>query len=190
MITGLFDAFAPPEFIDARSPMNDEARAIIDRLQLEPLPHEGGFFRRTWSSTTTLQNGRAAGGAIYFLLTETDFSALHLLQTDELWLFHAGDPVEHVQLLETESHPVVTILGTDLVHNHAPQVVVRGRSWQGARLRAGQRDVTSQSALNGWALLSCIMAPEWNEREFTLGTPAKLLKLFPFAGSWIHALTR
>jgi len=164
--------------------MNDEARALIARLQLEPLPREGGFFRRTWSSTTTLPNGRAAGGAIYFLITETDFSALHLLQTDELWLFHAGDPVEHVQLIEAEPHPVVTILGTDLFHHQSPQVVVRGRSWQGARLRAGQ------SAPKGWALLSCIMAPEWDEREFALGTPAKLLKSFPFAESWIHALTR
>ena len=170
--------------------MNDEARALIARLELEPLPHEGGFFRRTWSSSTKLPSGRAAGGAIYFLITETDFSAFHLLQTDELWLFHAGDPVEHVQLLESEHHPLISILGTDLLHDQVPQIAVRGGSWQGARLTGGQRNVTGLSAPKGWALISCIMAPEWDEREFTLASPAKLLKAFPFAEHWIRDLTR
>ena len=88
--------------------MNEQARALIARLGLESLPHEGGFFRRTWTSPIQLGDGRSVGSAITFLLTETDFSALHRLATDEIWCFHAGDAVEHVQLSAANPHPVVT----------------------------------------------------------------------------------
>ena len=59
--------------------MNEEARKIIAQLGLEPLPLEGGWFRRTRVSAVTLDNGRCAESAIYFLVTAVDFSALHRL---------------------------------------------------------------------------------------------------------------
>ena len=62
--------------------MNAAAQAIVTRLQLEPLPHEGGFFRVTWRNATA--------SAIYFLITPEHFSALHRLAQDEIWFFHAG----------------------------------------------------------------------------------------------------
>ena len=49
--------------------MNAEAEKIIAQLGLAPLPREGGFFRPSWVSTARLANGRAAGSAIWFLLT-------------------------------------------------------------------------------------------------------------------------
>jgi uncharacterized protein len=167
--------------------MNEQARALIARLGLEPLPQEGGFFRRTWTSPNHFAEGRSVASAITFLLTEADFSALHRLTTDEIWCFHAGDPVEHIQLSAANEQPVLTRLGTHFLREETPQLVVRGGNWQGARLLEHK---TVAGSSHGWALMSCIMAPAWDEREFTLGNRAELRALFPLAERWIKSLTR
>lgn len=171
--------------LHSHPPMNAEARSLIDRLALEPLPHEGGFFRRTWTSRETLAHGRPAGSAIFFFLTESDFSALHRLTTDELWLFHSGDPVEHTQLLPQAKSARTVTLGSDVLAGQAPQLIVPGGAWQGARLAP-----SFVGARRGWALLTCTMAPGWDEQEFILGQRAELLRDFPLADAVIRALTR
>jgi uncharacterized protein len=170
--------------------MNDEARALIARFELEPLPDEGGFFKRTWTSSVKLPHDRSVGSAIMFLLTDTDFSALHRLETDELWCFHAGDAVEHVQLGGAKSGPVITLIGASFHGGETPQLIVPGGNWQGARLLPHGHADRNPHARKGWALFSCVMAPAWDEREFTLGVRAELTDLFPFANDWIEALTR
>lgn len=162
--------------------MNAEARKIIDHLGLAPLPQEGGWFRQTWQSTELLAGGRATGSAIYFLVTPADFSALHRLRTDEIWLHHAGDALEHVMLRPAAATATISRLGGDILRGEVPQLVVPGGVWQGARLMA--------DAPRGWALLSCTMAPAWDEREFELGQRAALEREFPSATTQIHALTR
>lgn len=162
--------------------MNDEAKKIVAHLGLEPLPNEGGWFRQTWQSAVKLAGGRATGGAIYFLVTPADFSALHRLKTEEVWLFHAGDALDHVILDSQGSTLRVTRLGGDVLAGDVPQLVVAGGTWQGARLAAG--------GSNGWALLSCVMAPAWGEREFELGERAALSAEFPQAREQIETLTR
>jgi predicted cupin superfamily sugar epimerase len=164
--------------------MNDEARRLIAQLSLAPLPHEGGWFRQTWLSTARLADGRPAGSAIYFLVSPGDFSALHRLKTDEVWLFHAGDPLEHLMLDARAGSPVVRItrLGSTVAAGEVPQLVVPGGVWQGARLATG--------GTRGWALLSCTMAPAWDEREFELGQRERLAGEFPTARAQIDALTR
>ncbi len=163
---------------------NAAARALIARLGLEPLPHEGGYFARTWTSRETVGSGRPAGTAIYFLLTPDDFSALHLLDADELWHFHAGDPIEHVQLAPDAgpSGCRVAVLGTSFDRGHVSQLIVQAGIWQGARLAPG--------ATRGWALVSCTMSPGWLETGFTLGKRAELLAGFPQSAALIRALTR
>lgn len=161
--------------------MNAEAAAIVAQLQLIPLPHEGGFFRQTWRCTVASDGGRPRGTAIYFLLTPEDFSALHRLETDELWHFHAGDPVEHLQLLPRDRSAQLTLLGADVLGGCTPQLAVPGGTWQGARSASGAR---------GWSLLSCTMAPGWDEREFTLANRAELQGEFPAHAALIAALTR
>lgn len=176
--------------------MNAEAEKIIAQLGLEPLPQEGGFFRRTWTSATRLADGRAAGSAIWFLLTADSFSALHRIQSEELWHFHAGDAVEHMQLLRPANNPEpvagldpadgparVNVLGPELAAGQRPQLVVPGGVWQGARLAAG-------TPVHGWALLGCTVTPAWADGEFELGNRAALTKEFPGATGWIGALTR
>lgn len=162
--------------------MNVQAARIVETLGLIPLPHEGGFFAPTWSSAAELASGRRAGSAIYFLVTPAGFSALHRLRTGEVWCFHAGDPVDHCQLGNDGRGTKVTRLGADVLHGQTPQVAVNGGVWQGARL--------ALDGAVGWALMSCFMAPAWDEREFELGSRADLLREFPAASVWIHGLTR
>jgi predicted cupin superfamily sugar epimerase len=163
------------------SAMNAEAAAVIARLGLEPLPTEGGFFRRTWTGPATAADGRPTGTVIYFLMTpDSDgFSALHRLTTDEVWFWHAGDAVDHVQL---GSAARITRLGGDFIAGEVPQLVVAAGAWQGARLASG--------GSRGWALFSCTMAPGWADGEVEFGARAALQREFPDAAAWIETLTR
>lgn len=166
---------------------NLAAANVIARLGLEPLPHEGGYFARTWTSPETLPSGRPAGTAIYFLLTPDDFSALHRLDADELWHFHAGDPVEHVQLFNRSLEPQSsfvrsTRLGTNFDAGEIPQLIVPAGVWQGARL--------AQNAREGWSLLSCTMSPGWDDSGFTLADRDTLHANYPAHLELISHLTR
>jgi predicted cupin superfamily sugar epimerase len=175
--------------------MNAEAQELIARLRLKPLPHEGGFFRQTWVSAERLASGRAAGSAILFLLTADNFSALHRLETDELWHFCAGDAVEHVQFDPREPSVRRIRLGPDVPVDSA-QLIVPGKVWQGARLAetaataATPAPVARATVRRGWALMSCTLTPAWEEREFTLGRREELTRAFPDQAALIAALTR
>ena len=165
--------------------VNAEARQIISRLGMIPLPVEGGYFAPVWTSTEIGPGGRALGSAILFLITEEDFSALHRLKTDEIWHFHAGDPAELLQLGPGADSASVTILGPDVAGGDAPQAVVPGGRWQGARIRPPQAPGS-----RGWTLFGCTLSPAWDEREFELGSREALLGGFPAHAELVRALTR
>lgn len=154
------------------------AAEMIAALDLVPLPREGGFFRVTWRTE--------AGSAILFLLTPEHFSALHRLGQDEVWHFHAGDRVDHVQLDPRDGSLRRTRLGPDVTAGDAPQLVVPAGVWQGARIAPEARAAGS----HGWALLGCTLAPPWDERTFELGAQESLGSAFLAHAEIIRALTR
>jgi predicted cupin superfamily sugar epimerase len=162
--------------------MNAEAGQLISRLRLVPLPAEGGFFAPTWTSRATMADGRACASAIQFLITETDFSALHRLGMDEVWHFHGGDPAELTLLDPVDGAGRSLVLGPDANAGHESYAVVPAGTWQGARLCPGAR--------RGWALFGCTVAPAWEERQFELGRRADLLRDFPAHAAHVTALTR
>jgi predicted cupin superfamily sugar epimerase len=165
--------------------MNAEAGQLISKLGLAPLPREGGFFAPTWTSQATLPGGRPCASTILFLMTETDFSALHRLRMDEVWHFHAGDSADLALLDPNSGVCRGIVLGPDVTTGgNAPQALVPAGTWQGARLRTDIR------APRGWALFSCTVSPAWDEREFELGLRPELLREFPAHASVITALTR
>jgi predicted cupin superfamily sugar epimerase len=157
-------------------PPTATARAVIEALHLEPLPHEGGFFRQTWRSETS--------SAILFLLTPVDFSALHRLDREEIWHFHGGEPVEHVQLDPVSGQVRISQLGANVLAGEEPQVVVRAGVWQGARL------VPRTAAGADFALMGCTVSPPWDDRGFTLGGREALMQTFPGHAELIRGLTR
>jgi predicted cupin superfamily sugar epimerase len=74
------------------------AKTLIEQLALARHP-EGGWFKETYRASDKLaaqalparfDGDRSASTAIYFLLEAGDISALHRIQSDEVWHFYAG----------------------------------------------------------------------------------------------------
>lgn len=158
--------------------MDPELAALIARLDLRPHP-EGGWFRETWRDPRVVHaegfdGPRCASTAIYFLLAEGVFSALHRIRSDEVWHHYEGNDVE------------VTVLSGDgarrtlVVGRGSPQAVVPAGEWFGARVRAG----------GGWALVGCTVAPGFEFGDFELAERAALTARWPQHAEAIAALTR
>ena len=110
---------------------------LVAHYGLEPIPREGGLFRRTWEGRA---GRRPAGGlrAIVALLTVEDYSALHRLPTDEIWHFYLGDPLE-LLLLAPDGTSRTVVLGPDVLGGQQPQTTVPAGTWMGGRSpRAGR----------------------------------------------------
>ena len=69
------------------------AADVIRLLDLKPHP-EGGHFRETFRDARTVEDGRAASTAIYFLLARGERSHWHRIDAAEVWHFYAGAPLE------------------------------------------------------------------------------------------------
>ena len=154
---------------------------IIDRLGLKPLDREGGYFRRTWLSDFSIPNEflgdnypagkHSAGTAIYFLITRDQFSAMHRLQTDEIWLHHLGDPLEML-MLHPNGQGEIAPIGPDLALDQSPQHTCPANTWQGTLIAPEHGRV-------GYALGSCIMAPGFEWSDFELGERDELISSYP-----------
>jgi len=157
----------------------DEIKTL---LRLEPHPIEGGFFCRTYTSAgevDLLRGRRAMGTAIYYLLEPGTFSEMHVLDSDEIFHFYLGDPVEMLQLHPDGSSRVVT-LGPDLQAGHDVQLVVPAGVWQGTRL-IGDGTV---------ALLGCSVTPGFDFADYRNANFAELASRWPGEAERIRKLTR
>ncbi len=83
---------------------------VISALGLEYLEGEGVGIRLLWRTDH--------GNAVYGFLTPDDFSALHLLDEDVMWVQVAGAPVDMLALHPDGSYSKPA-LGTDLDAAHS-----------------------------------------------------------------------
>ena len=158
------------------------AEEIKCLLKLEPHPIEGGSFRRTYTSTGSIElprGVRAQGTAIYYLLEPETFSEMHVLDSDEIFHFYVGDPVEMLQLLPEGGSAVVT-LGPGLAAGQQVQLVVPAGVWQGTRI-IGNGKV---------ALLGCTVTPGFDYADYRNAPAAELIAKWPDQAERIRALTR
>lgn len=158
------------------------ADEIKELLNLQPHPIEGGSFRRTYTSgvSVNLPRGtRPAGTAIYYLLERGTFSEMHVLDSDEIFHFYLGDPVEMLQLRPDGRSEVFT-LGPDLEAGQHFQLVVPAGVWQGTRL-IGEGKV---------ALLGCTVTPGFDFADYRNASYSELAKKWPEEAMRIKALTR
>ncbi len=140
--------------------MNLKASEIVNLLGLKELPEEGGYFAKTYQSPLEIlinEEKRSIGDAIYYLITEEQFSGLHKLKCEEMWHFYAGDPIEMVIYSENEIH--IQELGNTDFKVHKPQVMIKANHWQGAKLKKGGK----------WALLGTNAFPGYEHSDFMLG---------------------
>ncbi len=155
------------------------ANEVIERLGLEPLVGEGGLFRETWQLPGMTPTAAPIATAIYYLLTPDTFSEFHRLQSDEIYHFYLGDPVELTTLAGGGSVGRF-VLGQDIGGGMDVQRVVPAGVWQGSRLRDG----------GAWALMGTTMTPGYDPNRYERGTADRLLTRWPGAANEIAALTR
>lgn len=156
-----------------------EAQALIERLDLKPLPLEGGYFRETYRSDRKIAGSKDLSTCIYFLLTAETFSAFHRLPSDEIWHFYAGDPVD-LYVIDEVGQLIVNRLAAEITQESAPQVVVYAGCWQAASLADGGR----------FALLGCTVTPAFDFEDYEHGRRDDLVKAFPQYRDEIKKLTR
>lgn len=160
------------------------AEEVIEQLRLAPHP-EGGFFAETFRADALPaplpgRGARSASTAIYFLLRSRDFSALHVVQSDEGWHHYLGDALELHCFDRADRHRRVP-LGPRLSAGERPQHVVLAGELQGARVLAGP---------HGFALCGCTVAPGFDFADFRMPARSELLARLPSERELVLALTR
>ncbi|MBT2674473.1 cupin domain-containing protein [Streptomyces sp. ISL-14] len=151
---------------------------LVAHYELEPIPREGGLFRRTWAGPE-LADGRPQGSAIVVLLTSDDFSALHRLPSDEIWHFYLGDPLEML-LLAPDGTSRTAVLGPDILRGQHIQLTVPAGTWMGARVVTG----------GSWTFFGCTMAPGFTYEGYEHGDLADLTARYPAEAARIAGLCR
>ncbi|MDC0737327.1 cupin domain-containing protein [Cognatishimia sp. SS12] len=131
------------------------AEDIIKTLKMQPHP-EGGHYVETWRANNA---GRPVGTAIYFLLQQGERSHWHQVDATEIWHFYAGAPLK-LHLASTSAGPAKThILGTDLMADQQPQIIVPAHHWQAAE------------TTGAYTLVGCTVSPGFDFAGFTLAAP-------------------
>jgi hypothetical protein len=165
------------------------AKDVIQKMDLKPLPEEGGYYRETYRGSAGVlpartfgidsDSNRSISTGIYYLVIPESFSALHRVKSDEMFHFYSGDPVEMIQIDEAGKLQKFT-LGSDIFADHSPQVVVPRGAWQALRLKAGGK----------WALMGTTVAPGFEFEDFEVGVREEMIEQFPELREDITKFTR
>lgn len=140
----------------------------IKELQLKKHP-EGGYFRETYRSDESIpqnalpsryKGGRDFSTAIYFLLKSDQASALHRIQSDELWFFHDGSPIE-ITVKSPGGNDQKIMLGKDILSGECLQAVMPKQYWFSARVLKP----------DSYTLVSCTVSPGFDFADFELKGP-------------------
>lgn len=161
------------------------AQFWIDILGLTRHP-EGGWFRETYRSSESIPSNalpdrfdgpRSFCTAIYFLLEQGEFSAMHRIRSDEIWHFHEGAPLTvHVLTPDREHYEI--LLGSDAEKGECFQAVVPAGCWFGAET-AGD-----------FSLVGCTVAPGFDFHDFEMAGRSNLAAIFPQHTALINRLTQ
>ena len=167
--------------------MKPTADYWIQALQLQTHV-EGGSYTRTYCADLIVsQNNlpqpfhgpRPVSTAIYFLLQQNQFSALHRIASDELWHFYYGDPLI-VYEIDAAGKLTEHLLGNNPMNNESFQCAIKAGNWFGAKLKPG----------GDYALVGCTVSPGFDFVDFELAGRKTLLELYPQHTVIINALTR
>ena len=113
-----------------------------------------GITAKHSATRKTVDGGRAASTAIYFLLARGERSHWHRVDAAEIWHWHAGAPLA-LEIAARWSRERLT-LGNDLAAGERPQAVVPAHAWQAAQ------------SLGDWTLVGCTVAPGFEFAKFEL----------------------
>ncbi len=164
------------------------ARFWIEHLGLQPHP-EGGWYRETYRSAHVYDPGpgnpvpapRALATSIYYLLGQGDRSRLHVLQSDELWFYHAGEALA-VHCFPPSGPAATLTLGTGANRGEVLQGLVPAGTVFGAIHPPG-------TSADAYTLVACVVAPGFDFRDFAYADPACLHPRFPAEAALIERLS-
>lgn len=154
------------------------AKEIIEQFNLKSHP-EGGFYVETYRSSESIPGkDRQLLTSIYFLITGNSISRFHRIQSDECWYFHEGSPLL-VHSISPNGEHQITELGLDFTQNQVPFHLVPAKTIFGSHLKNDQ----------GYAFVSCAVAPGFDFQDFELFTSEELTKRYPHHQTIITKLT-
>jgi predicted cupin superfamily sugar epimerase len=141
------------------------ARELIDRLGLKPHP-EGGWYREIFRSAMDVQTTRGPRSSIttiYYMLEAGQQSRWHVVDSDEIWHFYCGDPLELLAYRPETRQLERTILDSPHKVENAVSVIEAG-VWQAAR------------PLGEYALVGCSVGPgfDFGDFHFVAGRDAQV----------------
>ena len=146
---------------------------------------EGGAYKETYRSPLVLNNlpkdfkgPRNASTAIYFLLQEGEFSALHKIAADEGWHFYEGTSLT-VYEIEPDGNLIKHQLGREFENGETFQCTIKAGNWFGSQVEGG-----------GYALVGCPVAPGFDFEDFELANREELINQLPQHRQIIIELTR
>ena len=165
--------------------MHPKAKQYIKQLQLEKHP-EDGYFKEVYRSGELIlpehlparyKSSRNYSTSIYFLLEEKQFSAFHLLQSDELWHFYDGCPVI-IYIINQKGGLTIKKLGKK--KDCELQIAIEKQNWFAAEIEDKK----------SFAIFGCTVSPGFDFKDFQLGSRNQLIERFPQHKQLIHKLTR
>jgi len=174
-----------------QNPPSGIAGTLIRRFHMAPIPQEGAWFGVTYTSNDRIDGAglparyggqsRRVSSAIVALETPRDFSALHRLQSDEVWHFYSGAPLTML-LLYPDGHGETVTLGANVGAGQLPQVTVPRGVWQGSMPRS--------HAPGTYAFFGTQVSPGFEAVDFEIGYRDELQHAYPAFSALIERLTR
>lgn len=149
---------------------------FINKLGLEAHV-EGGYFKEVYRNELEIsteaypipfEGERALSTTIYFLLKSGQVSKFHKLKFDELWFYHYGCPVM-IHMLDEKGGYQKLELGLDLEKGEMPQVLVPANVIFSAE----------PLAEDSFSLVSCLVSPGFDFRDFILYDGNTLSEMYP-----------
>jgi predicted cupin superfamily sugar epimerase len=162
----------------------EKAKHYIKKLKLQKHP-EGGFYKEVYRSGELIsgedlpkrfKSSRSFSTSIYFLLEGKQFSAFHLLQSDELWHFYDGSDVI-IYIINEKGKLLKRKIGRGDDCNF--QVVIEKKNWFAAELENKK----------SYSLVGCTVSPGFDFNDFVIGEREELVNQFPNHRKLIEKLT-
>jgi predicted cupin superfamily sugar epimerase len=143
---------------------------IIDELEMEKMPVEGCYFKKTFSSDYDYKDDHKIASHIYGLYApEKDSqSCFHKLSCDESWHFYGGNPLT-LYLIYPDGKYKEILLGSDLSKGETPFFVIPSGVWQAGKTSAG----------GSYSLFGCTVMPSFIDSCFYVENRDELLKKYP-----------
>ena len=160
---------------------------LVEKYELIPHP-DGGYYKEAYRSLEAIpQTGlperfigeRFFSTAIYFLITQGNFSAFHRIKSDECWHFYAGDTL-YIHVIDPDGKYTLLKLGSNIEKEETFQAIVSTGSW-----------FASENAPGGvYSFVGCTVAPGFDFADFKLAKANELTNQYPERKTLIERLCR